>query len=261
MSCATCERSVGARGRRGARRLQHLHGLEPHMVEAHRAAVGLALAEGVPVRIDGDALDARRQRGDQRRAGRLVPGREGQQVRAHRARAEALDAVDAIAVQLGARDHAAVQRIERIAPEQVARHGRLQEVGMLLGRAIEQHPGHLQMVETEYVRQRAVGLGQPARRPGPSTSWRRPRHARSAPTAAAGRSGGSVRARGRHVRPGGRARRRWRPAPAPAFPAPRPAWATAARPEAAPAPSSRRASCTVWVLAIITPGWPAQAGR
>ena len=107
------------------------------MVEAHRAAVGLALAEGVPVRIDGDALDARRQRGDQRRAGRLVPGREGQQVRAHRARAEALDTVDAIAVQ--ERDHAAVQRIERIAPEQVARHGRFQEVGMLLGRAIEQH--------------------------------------------------------------------------------------------------------------------------
>ena len=52
---------------------------------------------------------------------------------------------------------------------------------MLLGRAVEQHPGHLQMVETEYMRQRAVGLGQPAhgaqdRRPAGAGPAMRGRH-------------------------------------------------------------------------------------
>nr|GEU28263.1 hypothetical protein [Tanacetum cinerariifolium] len=150
--------------RRGchARRLQHLRGGQRHPVEMHVAAVGLLLAERIPVGLHRHAILARGHHADQRRLRLRVPRRDGEPVGAHRPGRKAFDAIEheAIAHVLG--HGAAVERIEGVAPKQILFHGLGEKTLLLLGRAIQRNAGQLQMVKAEHVRQRAVGARQDA---------------------------------------------------------------------------------------------------
>ena len=152
----------GAHADRGARAQQHLMRLDVHVVEMHGAAVGLALAKGVPVGFDAQAGSVAGRGGNQQALGRLMPGRQRQPVRTNRARAIALGPLHHKAVALGHGQRALVVGVQRIAPEQPVAHRHAQQ-GLGVRRLAVQHQRrHLQMVEGVDMGQRAVGLGQDA---------------------------------------------------------------------------------------------------
>ena len=150
--------------RRGGlrRRLQHQVGRQRYLVKVHIAAVGLALAERIPVRLHRDAALARRQGGDQCRLRGRVPGRHGQPVGTDRAGRKTLDAVqDKTIVGVESRD-ALVERVQGIAPEQALLHRQRQQAALLPGVAIQMQACQLQVVKAEHMGQRAVGARQDA---------------------------------------------------------------------------------------------------
>ena len=150
---------------RAAGRLQHVALGQKHVVEVHRAAVGLALAEGVPVLLHGDAFGLRGQVAHQARAaaiGQLHLGAHHQPVGADRARGITLEALQPPAIGHGLRHQPRVLRVEGIAPEPALGLRARQQRALLGGRAPQQHRGHLQVVEGEHMGQCTVGLRQPA---------------------------------------------------------------------------------------------------
>mmetsp|Transcript_5852 Transcript_5852/g.22973 ORF Transcript_5852/g.22973 Transcript_5852/m.22973 type:complete len:403 (-) Transcript_5852:3014-4222(-) len=152
----------GPRAGRRAGRLQHQLRRQLDRMEAHRAAVGLALAEGVPVGMHGDARRGRRQHRDQWAVAGFMPGRQGQRVRADRAGGETLDAIEPVARGGVGRRQPLVQRVQGIAPEPALGQRLAQQALLLLGAAVEHQPGELQVMKAEQMRQRAVGLGEAA---------------------------------------------------------------------------------------------------
>ena len=71
--------------------------LDPDLRERHAAAVGLPLADRVPVLVDGDALARGRHHGEHRFAGGRIVRGDRHHLRAARAGAKALLAVETIA--------------------------------------------------------------------------------------------------------------------------------------------------------------------
>ena len=143
-------------------RLQHQLPRQGDAVEMHVAAVRLALAEGVPVRLHRHAILARGQGGDQRRLRGRMPGGDGQPVGTDGTGGKALDAVEDVAVVAVAGRDPLVEGVQGIAPEQALVDGEREQAALLLGAAIQLQARQLQMVEAEHVRQRAVGARQDA---------------------------------------------------------------------------------------------------
>ena len=150
------------RRRHRAGRLEDFVVGEKHLVEAHGAAVGLALAEGIPVRIHAHAFAARRHDADQQALTRLVPGRDGELIGANRAGTEAFLAAQKVAAVDFCRKQPPIHRVQCVAPEPALRDCVAQKARLLIWRAVELHARELQMMKTEHMGERGIGLRQPA---------------------------------------------------------------------------------------------------
>ncbi|KGD25255.1 hypothetical protein DP42_5172 [Burkholderia pseudomallei] len=146
-----------ARRRRRLRPMQDLVGRHAHAVERHAAAVGLALADRVPVVAHRDPFALRRHDREHRLArDRIVRGHR-HPLRAARARAETLDAVEPVAaVARRARDEPRVERIHRVAPPPVVLDRAAQIALALRGAAPHVDTDDLQALKAEQMRERAV---------------------------------------------------------------------------------------------------------
>ncbi|MCY1293598.1 hypothetical protein D9M70_428630 [compost metagenome] len=152
---------AGERRAQRARLQQQLGVLDAHPLEGGAAAVGLPLADVVPVVVQADAGASAGNGGDQQfAAGAFVHGGGDQHFRVAGAGAEALLAGELVpAVEL-LHHCAGVERIQGVAPEPVLARGLLEPGLPLLGAGEQAHGGEHQVLEAEDVGDGAVDAGE-----------------------------------------------------------------------------------------------------
>src|SRR5690606_19217277 len=116
----------------GADRAEQLAAVDEYLLELHRAAVGLALAEAVPVLVDHQAFTLARQHDEHPIFGIAAPRRADHQgIGTQGTRAERLAAVELVVILAPAQRQAGVAAVGGVAPEPTLLHGAGQPVTLL----------------------------------------------------------------------------------------------------------------------------------
>ncbi len=158
-------RKAGAQrgARAGADRAKQLAAVDEHLLELHGAAVGLALAEAVPVAVHAQTVAPARQHDEHPVVWAIaVRSTDHQRIGAQCTGAEGFAAVEFEVLLARAQRQAGVAAIGGVTPEPVFLHGTGQPVALLLGAAEQLDGRHLQVLEGEQVGERTVRRGQVA---------------------------------------------------------------------------------------------------
>ena len=131
------------------------------LITGASSGIGLALAEGIPVVVDRQALALRRQHQKHPLRGAVATrSADHQRIRTQRPGAERFASIQLEVFLARVQLQTEVAAIGGIAPEPALARRASQPVALLLGTAVQQDGRHLQVVEGEQVGQRAVGGGQ-----------------------------------------------------------------------------------------------------